>query len=358
VPVLRHRVRLQGRAAEGASLKILVVAPNWIGDTLLAQPLLARLRERAPDATIHVLAPPWTAPVARRMPEVDAVIEAPFGHGELRLTERWKLARTLRASGYGRAYVLPNSFKSALIPWLARIPERIGFLGESRHVVLSERHRLDEAALPLMADRYAKLAEAVDAMPARPLPTTSIRVDTGNRTRALAALGLDASRPMIAFCPGAEYGPAKRWPAHHFAALANVLVRNGQQVWLFGGPGDQEITGAIHRAAGWRTVDLAGRTDLASAIDLLSLATAVVTNDSGLMHIASALQRPMVAIYGSSSPQHTPPLGRAHIEWLNLDCSPCFERICPLGHLRCLEDVSPERIHDAIARVAKVHERP
>ena len=339
-------------------MRILVVAPSWIGDTLLAQPLLARLKKQQSDVLIDALAPPWTAPVLRRMPELARVLEAPFNHGDLRLLDRWRLARTLTTASFDRAIVLPNSFKSALIPWFARIPERIGYIGEQRYGVLNTRHRLDKSALPLMAERYAKLAEAVEAMPARPLERTTILVDESNRARALRELGLDLGQPVVAFCPGAEFGPAKRWPVRHFVTLSRALAAKQRRVWLFGGPNDRGITRAISEGAGDAVVDLAGRTDLATAIDLMSCASCVVANDSGLMHVAAALHRPLVALYGSSSPRHTPPLSpAARIVSLALECSPCYARECPLGHFRCLEDLDPMRIFHAIEETEKIHEQ-
>jgi heptosyltransferase-2 len=326
-------------------VSILVVAPNWIGDALLAQPLLALLRARHPGATIDALAPAWTAPVLERMPEVDAVVPTRFQHGELALGERWRLARSLRGR-YDAAWVLPNSAKSALVPFFAGIAKRVGFLGEQRRVLLNVVHRLDEARLPLMADRYAQLAVAPGEPVPHPLPATRLAVDETNRAQAIATLALDAARPAVAFCPGAEYGPAKRWPVEHFAALAGRLSASGRQVWLFGSARDRDVADAIVAAApGARIENLCGRTDLATAIDLMSLAERVVANDSGLMHVAAALGRPLVALYGSSSPAHTPPLDpRARLVWLQLDCSPCYARECPLGHFRCMRTLSPERV--------------
>jgi len=325
--------------------KILVVAPNWIGDALLAQPLFARLREKHPGVEIDALAPGWTAPVLRRMPEINEVIEAPFGHGELKLVARWRLGRSLRSRGYSEAIVLPNTLKSALIPFFAAIPLRAGFVGESRYGLLNVVHKLDEDRLPLMAERYAQLAEKPGAPPLRPLPEVRLRVDEANRLATLSRLGLSRAKPVAAFCPGAEYGPAKRWPARHFASLANRLAAKGYAVWLFGSENDRAIGEEIARLSNSAAINLCGKTDLAGAIDLLSLAEVVVSNDSGLMHVAAGVGRPVVALYGSSSPEHTPPLSAsARVVRTGIECSPCFARECPLGHFKCMNDLLPERV--------------
>jgi len=332
--------------------KILVVAPSWIGDTLLAQPLLARLKKKLPGAVIDALAPGWTAPVLRRMPEINEVIEAPFGHGELGLLARWRLGRSLRSRGYDEAIVLPNTFKSALIPFFAGIPLRAGFVGESRYGLLNLTHKLDAKRLPLMAERYAQLAEKPGVPPARPLPEVRLRIDQANLLVTLNRLGLSRAKPVVAFCPGAEYGPSKRWPARHFAVLARKLAAQGCAVWLFGSEKDRDIGEEIVRSSGGAATNLCGRTDLASAIDLLSLAEVVVSNDSGLMHVAAGVGRPVVALYGSSSPEHTPPLSAsARVVRTGIECSPCFARECPLGHFKCMNELAPERVMEEIAAV-------
>jgi len=332
--------------------KILVVAPSWIGDTLLAQPLLARLKKKLPGVMIDALAPGWTAPVLRRMPEINEVIEAPFGHGELGLLARWRLGRSLRSRGYDEAIVLPNTFKSALIPFFAGIPLRAGFVGESRYGLLNLTHKLDAKRRPLMAERYAQLAEKPGTPPARPLPEVRLRVDQANLAIALGQLGLSRSKRIVAFCPGAEYGPSKRWPARHFASLARKLAAQGCAVWLFGSEKDRDIGEEIVRSSGGAATNLCGRTDLASAIDLLSLAEVVVSNDSGLMHVAAGVGRPVVALYGSSSPEHTPPLSAsARVVRTGIECSPCFARECPLGHFKCMNELAPERVMEEIAAV-------
>lgn len=321
-------------------MRTLVVAPSWVGDAVLSHPLLARLKSRDPAGVIDVLAPPWALPVYRRMPEVAQAISNPFGHGDLRLAERRRFARALPQ--YDRALVLPNSLKSALIPWHAGVPVRTGWRGEMRYGLLNDVRKLDEEALPLIVERYAALAQAKDEALERPLPNPRLTFDEVARHATLSRHGLMLGRPVAAFAPGAEYGPAKRWPVRHFAALGRMLIERGWQVWLFGSQKDAEITAAIHQALGEPCRDLAGRTSLDEAIDLMSFADHVVTNDSGLMHIAAALDRPTAAIFGSSSPAFTPPLSdKAKVISLRLSCSPCFARTCPLGHTNCLEMLPP-----------------
>jgi heptosyltransferase II len=327
--------------------RTLVVAPSWIGDAVLSHPLLVRLKERDPQGSIDVLAPPWTLAVYRRMPEVAATLALPFGHGDLKLAERRRFAKSLPR--YHRAVVLPNSFKSALIPWHAGIPMRTGYRGEMRYGLLNDVRALDKERLPLIVERYAALAQPAGEALARPLSQPRLAVDEATRLATARKYAVDLAKPVSVFAPGAEYGPAKRWPARHFADLATTLVARGFQVWLLGSANDVEATAEIQRLSGGACIDFAGRTSLDEAIDLMSFAANVVTNDSGLMHIAAALDRPTAAIFGSSSPAFTPPLSaRARVITLKLECSPCFQRECPLGHTNCLVTLEPARVLEAI----------
>ena len=325
--------------------RILIVAPAWVGDAVLAQPLLRRLKARAPDAVIDVLAPPWTRAVFERMPEVGAVHDLPFAHGELALRRRYAIARDLARQNYTQAVVLPNSLKSALIPFFARIPRRSGYTGEARWGLLNDVRKLDRAALPLMIERFAALAEDQGIPVQRPLAPVSLAIDAAARAATLARLGLSAGPKIAVLCPGAEYGPAKRWPLEYFGDLARRFTADGWRVWITGSSKDTAAGQAIVAAAGGAGVNLCGKTTLAEAMDLLSCAEHVVSNDSGLMHVAAALDKPLTALYGSSSPAFTPPpSARARIVRIDIACSPCFKRECPLGHFNCMRQLAPDTV--------------
>jgi heptosyltransferase II len=290
------------------------------------------------------------------MSAVTGTVPLPFGHGKLNLGEQWQLSRTLRGR-YGEAIVLPNSLKSALLPWLSGIARRTGYLGEHRYGLLNDRRDLDRAAVPRMVDQFLALADPA-GVPLRSAPAPRLVVDADRAMATAQRLALRADGRAVVFCPGAEYGPAKRWPVAHFADLARQLHAQGHPIWLMGSTNDMNITQAIASDSGVPCHDLAGKTTLAEAIDLLSLAHSVVANDSGLMHAAAALDRPMAAIFGSSSPAFTPPLSSvARVASIALECSPCFARQCPLGHLRCLNELTPAAVEHARQEAIKAAER-
>ncbi|MEO7497211.1 MAG: lipopolysaccharide heptosyltransferase II [Massilia sp.] len=332
--------------------RTLVISPNWIGDAVMAQPLLQLLKRANPERPIDVLAPPAVSPVWRAVAEVDTVLETPFRHGALQLRERWRYARLLRQRGYADAYVLPNTLKYALIPALAGIALRVGYKGEMRHGLINRMHHDDTPPRPMVAF-YAALAQDPRAPLRGDVPRPRLVVPAGEIAEVGARLGIAAARPLVVFAPGAEFGAAKRWPARHFAELARaVLAANpATQIAMLGSPKDKQAGDDILALAGnARLVNLAGVTKLGEALALIARADAVVANDSGLLHIASALNRPVVALYGPTDPGHAPPFSdlAASIS-LHLDCSPCRQRECPLGHHNCMNQMQAPLVWQALA---------
>lgn len=328
---------------------IVIVGPAWIGDMVMAQTLFMLLKSRA-QVTIDLIAPKHSGSIATRMPEINQVLDLPIGHGEWALKKRWDIAQHLKQSHYDQAIVLPNSWKSGLLPWFAGIPTRTGWLGEARVGLLNDWRVLDKAAYPLMIQRFAALAYPPKHTLSTRLPWPSLKADHSQALRLKQAHAIsEQGKPMIALCPGAEYGPAKRWPAHYYAQVAEQLLSQGWDVCLLGSPKEAAEAEVIMNATANRCINLIGKTSLVEAVDIMSLASGVVCNDSGLMHVAAALGVPTVAIYGSSSTAFTPPLSdKVTMMHLHLPCSPCFKRECPLGHLRCLKDIKPDRVLKAI----------
>lgn len=330
--------------------KILVVAPAWVGDMVMSQTLLKLLKTKhGANSQIDVLVNEWARDIAPRMPEVTQVFINPFKHGEFGLGKRIKLGLNLRKEHYDQVFVLPNSLKSAIIPFFAGIKKRTGFVGEMRYGLLNDVYKLDKLALPLMIDRFCALA--TDGNKPIKIDYPLFSVDISNQTQALTKLNLSLDKPVICLCPAAEYGPAKRWQPQHFAKLADKLQNNGYQVWIMGSNKDLAIAAEIVSFANCRDLlfNLCGQTNLIEVIDLLACAKAVVSNDSGLMHVACAVGVPVIAIYGSSSPNFTPPLSyQAKIVQLDIDCSPCFARTCKFGHYNCLNNISDTMVMQEI----------
>jgi heptosyltransferase II len=323
----------------------LVVAPQWIGDAVMSEPLLAALHARGEHLTVAAL--PWVAPVYRAMPEVGDVIELPFAHGRLDLVRRWRTAAGLRGR-FDVAYVLPNSIKSALLPWLAGIPRRIGYHGEGRWALLNRRLPNPARRPPMVAFYSALAGEPLPADAAPRLEFSDADLDAATRSAGVRR------GAYWAFAPGAEYGPAKRWPPERYAELARSLLgSSGLPVVLLGSAGEAPLSDQIAAAAPGACRVLAGKVSLLDAMKLIAAARGVVSNDSGLMHVAAAFGVPQAAVFGSTSPLHTPPLSpHARVVWLKdelqLDCMPCFDRTCRYGHTRCLTEVSASRVEAAL----------
>jgi heptosyltransferase II len=335
--------------------KILIIGPTWVGDMVMAQSLFKLLRMSRTNVEIDVLAPAWSLPLLARMPEVASSIIMPIGHGELKLAERYRIAKELRNKQYTQAIVLPGSFKSALIPFLAKVPLRTGWLGEMRWGLLNDARRLDKVKYPLMVERYLALGLSPSARLPDKYPIPKLEVTAVSQDKAITKHHLKlGSQPVLALCPGAEFGPAKRWPEEYYAELANAKLKEGWAVWLMGSPKDATVTATIMALTSNRCVDLAGKTSLEEAVDLLSLTTLVVSNDSGLMHIASALHKPLIGIYGPTSASFTPPLQeKAKVLSLSLSCQPCFGRECPLKHQKCMRDLLPDTVLQAMSTLVK-----
>ncbi|MDL4913119.1 MAG: ADP-heptose--LPS heptosyltransferase RfaF [Enterobacterales bacterium endosymbiont of Blomia tropicalis] len=341
-------------------MKILVIGPSWVGDMMMSQSLYRTLKAEHPDAVIDVMAPAWCRPLLSRMPEVNQALAMPLGHGALEISERRRLGNSLRASGYDRAYVLPNSFKSALVPFFAGIKHRVGWRGEMRYGLLNDLRKLDKAAFPLMVERYVALGYDRPVSSAQQLPQPllwpKLQVDDQEKIETAAHYQLSAVRPIVGFCPGAEFGPAKRWPHYHYAALAQQLISEGYQVVLFGSakdhPTGDEIIAALPADARSHCRNLAGDTSLEQAVILLAHCRAVVSNDSGLMHIAAALNRPLVALYGPSSPDFTPPLSaRARVIRLITGYHKVRKGDAEQGYHQSLIDIQPTRVYQTLTEL-------
>ncbi|MER9546623.1 lipopolysaccharide heptosyltransferase II [Mesorhizobium sp. M0437] len=325
---------------------ILVIGPRWVGDMVMAQCLFQALRELHPDAAIDVLAPAWAAPLVKRMPEIRQQIDLPLQSGTFEFRIRRRFGRLLRGR-YDMAFVLPGSWKSALIPFFAGIPRRVGHLKEMRYGLLTDIVPLPDRLKRRTAQAYFSLARG------GAFQAPKLAVDQANQAALFGRFGLTAGK-FVALMPGAEFGPAKRWPSEHYAGLAREMMAKGFGVALFGSKNDAGVTAEIAALAPG-AVDLAGQTRLEDAIDLIAAARLAVSNDSGLMHVAAAVGTPVVAIYGSTSPQNTPPLAeRRELVWLGLSCSPCHKKICPLGHLNCLKTLEVERVVAAAERLLEM----
>jgi heptosyltransferase-2 len=330
--------------------KILIFGPAWVGDMVLAQSLFKVLKARQPDCIIDVAAPAWTMPLIERMPEINQAIPLPFKHGELAFWKRIQFGLNLKKQEYSQSILLTNSFKSAIIPFAAGIARRTSFIGEMRYGLINDIHPLDKTKLVRTVDRFVSLG-LKNGLEIGDIPAPVLIADKQKAIQVVEKLNANAQGKILGLCPGAEYGEAKRWPAEYYAEIANEAMIKGWQVWLFGSDKDIAVTSQINQLTQNRCLDIGGKTKLGEAIDLMSLCHTVISNDSGLMHVAAALGKSLIAIYGSSDPLHTPPMSaKATVFYLGLECSPCFERVCPLGHLDCLRLIKPEQVMQRLTK--------
>lgn len=351
IAMISSAVAKSGSESNVLPEKILIVGPSWVGDMVMAQALFRLLRNQNPKVIIDVVAPAWSEPLLARMKEIRRTVIMPVGHGKFGLFRRFRIGRELRSIGYQRAIIIPRSMKSALVPYFAGIPVRTGFRGELRYGLLNDIRKLDRAILDQTVKRFLALGLPAGVSvpdPVRP----KLTVDEKNRAELIERFDLEGSGSVVVLMPGANYGPAKCWPIEYFAKLAADLISGGSRVWILGSESEATVGEEIRRQGGDGIRNLCGKTRLEDTIDILSVARAAITNDSGLMHVAAAVDTHVVAIYGSSSPSFTPPL-TAHntIFYLDLVCSPCFRRECPLVHLRCLRDITPEMVFADIQRL-------
>ncbi|MAA73508.1 MAG: lipopolysaccharide heptosyltransferase II [Salinisphaeraceae bacterium] len=317
---------------------------------VMAQSLLVCLRQQTPERPIDVLAPGWCKGIIERMPEVRRAIELPSQHGRFDWAMRRRLGADLRQHGFGQAYILPRSLKAAIPAWLARIPRRTGYLGEMRFGLINDVRSKDAATFRHTVRRFLYLADKRAIDPQWTPPSPSLRIDFERQRDLLEQFGIASEEPVVALLPGAEYGPAKQWPARHFADLAAGLGRAGVRCIVLGSPKEQALGEAIVSDSGGAALNLCGRTSLPDAVDLIGACRAAVSNDSGLMHVAAAVGVPVVALYGSSSSERTPPLTeQAVVMTRALTCRPCFERRCPYGHTACLSHIRPDTVLAAVA---------
>lgn len=337
-------------------MKILIIGPAWVGDMVMSQSLMKVLHLKHKNLSLDVVAPNWSKPLLDRMPEVRNSISLDVQHGELAIKKRRQLAKCLVKEGYDQALILPNSIKSALLPYWAKIPKRTAWRGEWRYGLVNDIRVLDKQLYPTMVSRFVALASD-NSEPAVSLLediNPKLELSSDNIAIAMEKHQLSNSKPVLVLCPGAEYGPSKQWPARYLAVVAEQFIEshNGQ-VWILGSEKDKIIANHIQNEMAEeyskQSFDLTGSTSLDQAIDLMSLAAVVVSNDSGLMHIAASLELPVIVVYGSTSPEFTPPLSsRAKIIKSNEACSPCFKRECPFGHFNCLNNIKPELILEQV----------
>ena len=332
---------------------ILVVGTRWVGDSVIAQSLYKRIKQLDATAIIDVIVPKYLHGLIKRMPEIRDTIDMPLIHKQLGLRERRRIG--LKLSGrYSQAIILTRSLKAALIPWFAEIPIRSGFRGEMRYGLVNDMRQLNRDTMPRLVDRFVYLGQPKQTSLAKNITPPCLIVKPTNAQTCMEHLGVDNTLPIIILAPGAAYGPSKQWPARYFAGLAEHYGNGGYQVWILGSKKDQDICCQITKMANIPIHNLCGRTTLEDSIDLLAQAERVVSNDSGLMHIAAAVGCSVVGIFGATPPEYALPISdRVWYSWANLSCSPCWQRTCCYGHYHCLTQVIPEEVISIVDLVAK-----
>ncbi|MFB9155119.1 lipopolysaccharide heptosyltransferase II [Vibrio gallaecicus] len=345
--------------------KILVIGPSWVGDMVMSQALYTTLKQQDPDCIIDVMAPAWCKPILERMVEVNQAIEMPLGHGDFNFLGRRALGKQLKRENYTHAFICPNSAKSALIPWFADIPNRTGWKGEMRYGLLNDL-RPNKKAFQYMVERYVALAHPKKTMVGseslgglETLPKPNLSIDSELQRNTIQKFQLTHSTDIIGLCPGAEFGPAKKWPENHYAEVAHTMCKQGRHIWLFGSQKDVDTCNGIKQKVPEQFHSqihvLAGQTSLIEAVDLLGACQTVISNDSGLMHVAAAVGCNVVAVYGSTSPKYTPPLAKnVDIVHTDIDCRPCFKRECEFKHLKCLTELTPISVIDSIRKLESI----
>ena len=334
-------------------MKILVVGPSWVGDSVMAQTLYKRIKKELPSSQIDVMSPHWSLALLERMPEVCKKIVSPFSHGETKLFERYRLGQGLKKENYDRAIILTNSLKSSLIPYFARIGVRTGWLGEFRYGLINDIRSSKKLKKSLMVEKFAALSLCEENYSIENLTFPELEINFANQRNFLEEFSIDYSKNTMAICPGAEFGPSKRWPAEYYAEIAKFYVNEGWNVLCIGSKNDEDIGMGIGSLNNLRSnesfINLIGKTSLQDAIDILAFTEKVVTNDSGLMHIAAAVKTPLVALYGPSSPEYTPPLiSKKKI----LRKTQGYEKVRygsnEKGYHQSLLDIKPEEVLDAL----------
>lgn len=292
--------------------KLLVIGPSWVGDMVMAQSLFKTILSQSPTTLIDVIAPQWSLALTRRMPEVNKGIVSPIKHGEFGIMKRFQLSEWIRPNKYDQAIVMTRSWKAALIPWFAGIPIRTGYRGEMRYCLINDMRLLETKTLNQTVKRFVALGSLSSQLPAYEVP--SLSVSSVNVELIINKLNLDLKKPIMAIMPGAEYGPAKQWPADYFSTVVQTYLSKDWNVIILGSQKDKEVASEIKSSISLDIsdglYDLTGMTTLLDAIDLLSVSKVALTNDSGLMHIAAAVSTPLIALYGPTNPEFTPPLSK------------------------------------------------